>query len=160
MVSGVTMQGGREERPRGDVVRLVRALAEGASRFADRAGAARGLHRSDLAALQALSRAREDGQGPLTPGTLARSLMLSPSATTTLLDRLERSGHVERFHDENDRRRVGLTMTPSAGETARSMFGPLADSMIEAMSEFDDDEMDIVRRFLAAMTEVIDGQEP
>ncbi len=143
-----------------DVVRLVRELSERSSRYADRAGAARGLHRSDLSTLLALARAREQGRAPLSPGVLARELMLSPSATTTLLDRLERSGHVERSHDAGDRRRVSLEMTASAGETARSMFGPVAAAMTEAMQDFSDDEIDVVRRFLGAMVEAVDAQDP
>ena len=143
-----------------EVVRLVRDLSERSSRYADRAGAARGLHRSDLSALLVLARAREEGRDPLSPGVLARELMLSPSATTTLVDRLERSGHVERTHDATDRRRVSLAMTASAGATARDMFGPVAAAMASAAAEFSDAEMDVVRRFLGAMVEAVDAQDP
>ncbi len=143
-----------------EVVRLVRELSERSSRYADRAGAARGLHRSDLSALLVLARAREEGREPLSPGVLARELTLSPSATTTLLDRLERSGHVERSHDAADRRRVSLEMTASAGETARAMFGPVAAAMEASMADFNDDEIAVVRRFLGAMIEAIDAQDP
>lgn len=143
-----------------DVVRLVRELSERSSRHADRAGAQHGLNRSDLSALLVLARAREHGLDPLSPGVLARELGLSPSATTTLLDRLERSGHVERSHDTADRRRVSLEMTASAGEAARAMFGPVAAAMAEAMDDFDDAELDVVRRFLDAMIDAIDAQDP
>lgn len=154
------MQRGPLDGERGAVVRLVRELSERSSRYADRAGAVHGLHRSDLAALLVLARAREEGRDPLSPGVLARELMLSPSATTTLVDRLERSGHVERSHDPGDRRRVSLAMTASAGETARAMFGPVAAAMTSAMDAFSDAEMDVVRRFLGAMVDAVDAQDP
>jgi hypothetical protein len=51
-------------------------------------------------------------------------------------------------------------MTASAGETARSMFGPVAAAMTEAMQDFSDDEIDVVRRFLGAMVEAVDAQDP
>ncbi|KQO36191.1 hypothetical protein ASF05_08270 [Aeromicrobium sp. Leaf245] len=159
-MGGMSAQHGPPEGDRADVVRQLRDLSERSTRYAERAGAAHGLHRSDLTALSVLARAHEDGRAPLTPGVLARALALSPSATTTLLDRLERSGHVERSHDEVDRRRVSLAMTRSAGEAASAMFGPMAASMDAAMDQFDDDELAVVRRFLAAMIDVIDAQEP
>lgn len=145
---------------RADLVRRVRDLSERSTRYADRAGAAHGLHRSDLSALLVLARAREEGRAPLSPGVLARELTLSPSATTTLLDRLERSGHVERSHDADDRRRVSLQMTMSAGQTAQAMFGPVAAAMAAAIDGFDDEEIAVVRRFLDAMIEAIDAQDP
>ncbi len=148
------------EGERADVVRQLRDLSERSTRYAERAGAVHGLHRSDLTALSVLARAHEEGREPLSPGVLARALALSPSATTTLLDRLERSGHVERSHDAVDRRRVSLAMTRSAGEAAAAMFGPMAAAMTDAMDDFDDAELAVVRRFLAAMIEVIDAQEP
>lgn len=156
----MSAQHGPLDGDRADVVRRLRDLSERSTRYAERAGAAHGLHRSDLTALSVLARAHEEGRSPLTPGVLARALALSPSATTTLLDRLERSGHVERSHDEVDRRRVSLTMTRAAGEAARSMFGPMAAAMDAAMDEFDDEQLDVVRRFLDVMIDVIDAQEP
>ncbi|RQN09687.1 MarR family transcriptional regulator [Aeromicrobium camelliae] len=142
-----------------DVVRLVQDFTTASLRFTDRAGASRGLHRSDLNALQALVQAREDGRSGLSAKQLAEALTLSPSATTTLLDRLERAGHVTRGLDEHDRRRVTISMTESAGAEARAMFGPLAAAMMEMMSEFSDDEIEVVARFLRAATDVVDEME-
>lgn len=142
------------------VVRLVQRLATASLRFSDRAGAARGLHRSDLQALQALLGARESGEVPMTAGRLARSLSLSPSATTTLVDRLERAGHVRRTHDATDRRRVGLEMTEHAGREARAIYGPMAMSMHEALVAFDDAEIAVVLRFLEVASEVVEHSTP
>lgn len=139
-----------------DVVRLVQALTTASLRYADRAGSSRGMHRSDLTALQALAQAREDGKPGLSAKQLAEALSLSPSATTTLLDRLERAGHVDRAHDVQDRRRVTISMTESAGTEARAIFGPLATAMAQMMDDFSDEEIDVVARFLRAATELVD----
>ena len=110
--------------------------------------------------LQALMTARASGAGALTPGELAQVLTLSPSATTTLIDRLERAGHVERHHDQQDRRRVSLTMTEHAGTEGRAMFGPMAAAMIRLLADFDDAEVATISRFLAAATDVVETAEP
>jgi DNA-binding MarR family transcriptional regulator len=143
-----------------EVVRSLQALTSATLHFSDRAAASRGMHRSDLQALQALVAARESGVGTLTPGELAQVLTLSPSATTTLVDRLERAGHVERSHDQADRRRVVLTMTRHAGTEARAMFGPMAAAMSAALAEFDDDEISTILRFLATATSVVESSQP
>lgn len=141
------------------VVRLVQRLTTASGHFVDRAGGARGLHRSDLEALQVLARARESGDPLVSAGGLARELSLSPSATTALVDRLVRAGHVRRAPDEVDRRRVGLEMTETAGAEARALFGPLAASMLDAMDELDDDEIAVVARFLHLASEVVEQQD-
>ncbi|MFC4598021.1 MarR family transcriptional regulator [Cohnella hongkongensis] len=48
---------------------------------------------------------------PMKPSDLLPHLETTPAAITTLLDRMERSGLVERNRDEEDRRIVWVTMT-------------------------------------------------
>lgn len=149
-------------RPAGDRARevavLLQRLTAATSRYSDRAGAARGLHRSDLHALQAVVQARMDDRPPLTPSRLATTLGLSPSATSALLDRLERVGHVRRDHDPVDRRRVGVHVTETAGREARAIFGPLAVRMGRLVEEMEPDEVEVVVRFLRAAADVVETQ--
>lgn len=142
---------------RATLVRLVQELTASSLRFSDRAGAARGMNRTDLHALQELARARWAGR-VLSPSALAEALSMSPSATTSLVDRLERVGHVRRVHDAVDRRRIALEMTSSAGAEARAMFGPLAAALQDAMDEFDDDELAVVARFLRTAVATVEEQ--
>lgn len=162
MVAGVTTHiGGRASTgDRLELVQRLQRLTTATLHFSDRAAASRGLHRSDLQALQALVTARASGAGSLTPGELAQVLVLSPSATTTLVDRLVRAGHVERHHDQEDRRRISLTMTEHAGVEARAMFGPMAAAMVALLDDFDDTEVATISRFLAGATEVVTTAEP
>lgn len=48
---------------------------------------------------------------PMKPSELLPHLETTPAAITTLLDRMERGGLVERKRDENDRRIVWVSMT-------------------------------------------------
>src|ERR671932_2615494 len=67
------------------------------------------LNPTDLSAMGHLAFA-EDSLGT---GELTSRLGISPAATTELVDRLERAGHVLRRRDESDRRREPVTPTPS-----------------------------------------------
>lgn len=149
------------EQPTGraELARLVQELTSASLRYSDRVGGARGMNRTDLHALQALARARMAGD-VLTPSALAEALSMSPSATTAVVDRLERVGHVRRVHDDVDRRRIALEMTPSAGSEARSMFGPLAAAIHAMAEEFDDVEIAVIARFLRLATAVVEADTP
>lgn len=68
---------------------------------------AAGMHPTDWAALSVLNLA-----GRLTSGELAERTGLTSGATTRLIDRLERAGHVRRTADPGDRRRVLVEPVP------------------------------------------------
>src|ERR671914_1950291 len=67
-----------------------------------------GLGLSEMAALEHL----RHSHGGLTPTELGRRLSLSSGAITALVDRLERTGHVERRPKPPDRRSSGVLPGP------------------------------------------------
>ncbi|OBC15157.1 MarR family transcriptional regulator [Gordonia sp. 852002-50816_SCH5313054-c] len=114
------------------------------------------LHPTDLRALIALLDAERDAV-PATPAWLGKKLGGVNSATiTSLLDRLERAGLVERTGDPGDRRKVLLSVTERARDTGREFFGTLIDDALTALSEFDSHELDVIGRFLEAMRSASD----
>ena len=50
--------------------------------------------------------------GVTTPGAIARNLQVTPRAITSMADRLQEARMLVRRHDEQDRRRVQLELTP------------------------------------------------
>lgn len=132
---------------RREVVYLLQAISAAGQRYADRAGHRLGLHRTDMHALLAVVNAAREGR-TISPGELARAVGLTPSATTTVIDRLERSGHVERAPHPADRRRSVLTPTDSARTDGRAMFMPMARAMDDVVGELDEHELAVVTRFL------------
>ena len=90
-----------------------------------------------------------------------KELHLSSPATTALIDRLDKSGHVVRERQGTDRRQVQLRMTPKAYRDGGAMFQPLARHMGAAMAEFTPEELEIATRFMISMIEatVRAGQE-
>ena len=108
------------------------------------------LNRTDLRALQALR------GGGLTAGSLARALGVTSGATTRVIDSLVASGHVARSPDPTDRRRVLVTLTPTAEDRVdrtfeqlradvRALLETYADAELEAVAGFLDDVRRLVR---------------
>ncbi|MFC7981048.1 MarR family winged helix-turn-helix transcriptional regulator [Streptomyces sp. NPDC057336] len=125
-------------RMNGEINRLVQSFA-----------GTHGLHATDVQALAAIL----DAPRPMTPGRLREHLGLTSGAVTACVDRLERAGHVRRVRESADRRVVHLHYVPDARAAARTYFRPLADAAAAARARFDDAELAVVLRFLAAMNE-------
>lgn len=117
------------------------------------------LHPTDLRALIALLDAGRAGLRP-TPGWLGAQLRLNSAGTTTLIDRLERLGHVQRVRDTQDRRKVYLEVTTQAVDLGWSFFGPLINSAVTEMRAFDAPEIGTIERFLNDMTRVVEANTP
>lgn len=69
-----------------------------------------GLSHPALNALAVL----EGNAGPMTPGELADRMHVTSGTITSLIDTLERQGHVTRRPDPDDRRRFLIDVTPQA----------------------------------------------
>lgn len=131
-----------------DLSMLVRALVMESNRFLEIFSAAHELHPTDMTALNLIMTARS----PMTPGALAKALNLSASATTSVLDRLARAGHVVRDRDPDDRRRVELRVLDAATALATRFFQPLAREYSSAWSALSAEDRQVVARFLAVTT--------
>lgn len=135
----------------GDLLRgLSFELEEMSRRFAVR----HGLHQTAGRALFALMEAADRGR-PMTAGRLAESLGMSSAAVTALVDRMVSAGHVRRERDRADRRRVVLVTERTADELGEAFFRPLGEELARRTAEFDDAELDVVRRYLRTATEAV-----
>ncbi|MGI5341853.1 MarR family winged helix-turn-helix transcriptional regulator [Streptomyces sp. CA-181903] len=84
-----------------------------------------GLHTTDGTALVEIINA-EHRDDPLTPARLSRRIQLSPAATSALINRLEKAGHVTRTREHTDRRVVTLRTGQEAQRLADEYFSPVA----------------------------------
>ncbi|WP_214402101.1 MarR family winged helix-turn-helix transcriptional regulator [Pseudonocardia lacus] len=104
-------------------------------------------HELTVAEFDVLAALRRAGEPfTLTPGALARAMMLSPSATTNRLDNLERRGLVTRSLDPGNRRSMPVTLTAEGRRlvdaavvdhvaTEQELLGPLSAEQIDRVNE-------------------------
>lgn len=88
---------------------------------------------------------------PMGPRELSGRLGITPGATTELVDRLERAGHLERRRDTHDRRRVQLH--PSEGTLAQvaGELGPLRHALDAVAAGLDEHDRAVVVRYLGGV---------
>lgn len=99
-----------------------------------------GLGHNDVHALSAIVEAADEGW-VITPGSLRRRLVLSPAATTALVDRLVGHGLISRERLTTDGRTVALHATDKARRMGREMFAVLSASIMERLSAYTPEEL-------------------
>ena len=141
-------------RARQELALLLRRLTVELDAVGQRFAQRHGLNRTDVRALVAIMDAARRGEA-LSAGALGSAVDLQSASVTALVDRLEKVGHVHRVRDPEDRRRVSLQMSDTAMAAGAEHFGGLQRDLLAAMSDYTDDELAVVRRFLTDMTAVI-----
>jgi len=142
----------RRQRAIGALGQAMQAYQRSTTAFDDAVGSALDLNPTDLRGLDWLV------DGPKTAGELRDGTGLSSPATTTLIDRLERKGFVQRVRDPGDRRRVLVEMTPEGATRVAAYYGPLVREGDALLSAFSDDQLDAMREFLVAARDLTDRQ--
>ncbi|ADB33476.1 transcriptional regulator, MarR family [Kribbella flavida DSM 17836] len=137
---------------REELVRLIQTLTAESQRIGHAFAHRHGVHGTDVEALIRVLVGGADGR-PLTAGELASELGLTTGSVTSLLDRLERAGHVRRERDERDRRRVNLHYGEAGLALAQQFFTPLGSLHRSVTADFSPAELAVVRRYLAATIE-------
>jgi DNA-binding MarR family transcriptional regulator len=133
-----------------EVVRLLQIEVGEVLSFAAAIARRTGLRLSEMAALEHL----QHSHGGLTLTELGRRLSLSSGAITALVDRLERTGHVERRPNPVDRRSSVVLPIPEGLEEAGRHLVPVAAELLEKTSELTDEEREAVGRYLEVVMEV------
>jgi DNA-binding MarR family transcriptional regulator len=109
--------------PDDDLLRLLtgfRSLQVQHNRVLGSEGAARGLGPTDTRLLLLLA---ANGSAAVTPKQAAEHLELSTGAMTSLVDRLEKHGHIERLPNPDDRRSILVQLTASGSAVAQQIGG-------------------------------------
>lgn len=135
---------------RREIVNAVRGIGVDGQQVADAFAHSNGLNSTDMRALPLIMEAETRGE-PLTAGQLSRLLGTSTGATTAVIDRLERIGHIHRSRSEQDRRKVTLHFDALARQLAVAYFGPLGALTSEVMDRYTESELETIHSFLNDM---------
>jgi len=96
---------------------------------------------------------RRQGKGKtLSPSHLAKEMMLSTSAMTNRLDRLEKRGLIKRINDPNDRRGLKIALTDEGFDLTEGLVVShvaTEEKMLESLSQ---EEGEQLRALLAKIT--------
>jgi DNA-binding MarR family transcriptional regulator len=134
--------------------RTGRELATKTVLFHHHLAARLGLSATDLKCLDLLAAS----DAPRTASNLATLTGLSPGAITGVADRLEAAGFVERVRDPADRRRWELRPTPARRDEIAALFAPLQAALADLAANYDDEQLDVIIGFLAALGGIMDEQ--
>jgi len=132
--------------------RLYRA-AEVAMRRRTRAAMSMG--ENDLLVLRYLLKAQQEDRS-VSPGEIARYLAVSTASMTSIVDRLEKSGHVRRERHATDRRSIYVVPTATSDGEVRRTLGEMHERMLEAVVDMSPDEIRIVMETLSRLQAAVD----
>ncbi|MBN9176547.1 MAG: MarR family transcriptional regulator [Microbacterium sp.] len=110
---------------------------------------------NELLVLRFLTRAQQQGDR-VTPVTLSRYLGITSASTTALLDRLERSGHIARTPNPDDRRSVLISSSEKSDAEVRHTLGAMHERMMAVVRGMSVEDRATVIGFLDDMREAVD----
>ena len=134
--------------PRAQLAGLIRQYQRDIDVF-DQAVAERvGLSRTDFRCLDLVLELTLSGT-PATPGRLAEAAGLTRSTITSVLDRLEGAGYLQRVREPANRRQVLLQLTPKFARVTEEIFGPVAAEGTAQLRQLSDAEVDTLIAFFS-----------
>jgi DNA-binding MarR family transcriptional regulator len=136
------------------IVRLQRFLDQGIAEVI----AAHGLNEGEINVLATLRRS-----GPpfeLSPTELYRGLLLSSSAMTNRIDRLEEQGLVHRIPDADDRRRVRVALTERGREVVDAAMDEHLAHLRDQLGFLDDEEHEALESLLRRVLVELERDHP
>lgn len=136
------------------IVAAIRRIMRAVDLHSRHLAEAHGLTGPQLAILQAASRL---GVASST-GVLARAVHLSGPTVTGILDRLARSGLVERTRSGQDRRSVTITVTPLGEEVLAAAPSLLQDRFRAELERVEDWEQSMILAMLQRIAAMMDAE--
>ncbi|MEC5150043.1 MarR family winged helix-turn-helix transcriptional regulator [Cryobacterium sp. GrIS_2_6] len=137
-----------------DVLAALRAFRAADAAMRERARAELAVNETDLVAIRHLIQ-REARRTPVSPKDLTAHLGISSAATSKLLARLTRTGHIRREAHAVDGRVQLIFATPAAHQEVRRALGGVHERMFAAAEDLEPSERHAVVRFLTAVADAM-----
>jgi DNA-binding MarR family transcriptional regulator len=113
-------------------------------------------HGLSHAALNALAVIEAAG-GPVPAGQVSTQMHISTATMTSVLDTLERNGHIRRQPDPADRRRVLVDITPAAQALLNQVLPEVQQIVTAALSPLGEQMLHTLLRALLAVNAALDA---
>jgi len=97
-------------------------------------------------------------KGLATPSELARHTGLTSGAATAMLDRLEKSGLIERRPNPNDRRGILIVLLDSGKEKVEPWFASARQAQNELVSSYTEAQLELLSDFFERSTKMWEGE--
>jgi DNA-binding MarR family transcriptional regulator len=108
-----------------------------------------GLNLTDFKALGLLHRL-----GDMTPKRLAETMRMSAAATTTIIDRLEKAGYVERKRGGGDRRSLSVHAIGGSKKKVERLYKSLRDLTETMVASYTEKDLKVISNYLSKATEM------
>ena len=109
-----------------------------------------GLNLTDFKALGLLHR-----RGDMTPKHIAEVMGMSAAATTTIIDRLEEAGYVERKRGDGDRRSVSVHAMEGSEKKVERLYKSLRDLAETSIASYSEKDLKLIHNFLSMATTML-----
>lgn len=138
-----------EDNQDSQLTHLMREHSSAVMRYSAALAKRMGLEVSEVAALGHIQQA-----GLMTLGGIRSRLSMSAGAVTTLVDRREARGYLERVRNPDDRRSYLVRCTRAGFEDSMQNLWPYIEEMTSIEGRFSEAEKEVIRRFLGEATGV------
>ena len=134
-----------------DVLVALRRISRATDLHSKHLSKTSGLTMPQLLILQAIEKFGGTGVS-----TIAREVNLSQATVTTILDRLEKRGLIQRLRSGQDKRRVNVLLTEEGRNMTRHSPTPLQEHFIERFQELPEWEQTLVLSTLQRVAQMMD----
>jgi len=97
--------------------------------------------------------------GEVTAGQLARQMSLSQATVTTIIDRLENRGLVQRRRSADDRRKVYAALTEAGIKALEGAPRPLQDHFVQRFQKLQEWEQTLILSALQRVAQMMDAEQ-
>lgn len=157
--SGYWYPTGGEHATSVDVLNLLREYREAEAKMRARTRSSMRMNENDLLALRFLLQQQRHGKA-VVQKDLGERLNISSASVTGLVDRLVKSGHVERRPHPTDRRASIIAATGESDKEVRETLGVMHQRMIAVVDSLSVEELDGVAKFLSGMVGSVAAPAP
>jgi DNA-binding MarR family transcriptional regulator len=144
-----------DTRQSAEVLNALRVYRSAEAAMRRRTRDSMGMNETDLLALRYLLAAQRQNRS-VTPKELAHRLGISSASTTVLIDRLSKSGHVERRPHPTDRRALIIVATVDSDAEVRHTLGGMHERMLAAADRLSPRDAAAVIAFLDELRAAVD----